>query len=638
MRSYGSALVNVNHGEDAMPNYVCNTRKTRGVLKIHNEFPGTKLSDSIQSAKRQQSRKPKLERKEKRGANSPSPTEWPDLIIKGQEESHCPGSVFSGFDSSLNCGYSDFLKRNTNIQKVQEHLNSADSQKHKKGASKENLKRTDNEILNEENKTKKLTVKSLEDSLQFNDENVVNTKKSKEEQDIIREKRRRRRHIIRARKREQKEAELLQQLRAPKNSKLTILSGNALNKFLKPSKLNTKPKLEYSAFTEDFPDLNAVNTVSAPEALEKLKVPVTPMVETLTPVQTSIENRKENGIVKEIEQAEKNVSEKKAPKFSDPKQLNLFDITLAKSVLKQKTKEKRSKLRTTKRTTDFDKIIANSLDSKAPTLSRGKIITRRKKPTLMKKVILKQRQERQKLLPVSIGMVAASPRNLSNEAIDGEWLDQPEATENEGKIVVVKKKMKKKKKVNILDSNNDEPIRHTKKFREYCDQILTDDIEIVCVDLLHDLVQFQDRAHQKNPIKAKMKKRLVFGLRETTRQVERGWVKAVVIAPNLEKCNEPGGLDEAVKSLLDQIHKKGVFCVYALDRWRLSKATKKKGKTSCLGILNYQGSNENYKKLQVFVEEARSEYERRSSKNKIMQNVGIEEANTDISKNSSNQQ
>ncbi|XP_065571461.1 selenocysteine insertion sequence-binding protein 2-like [Artemia franciscana] len=503
---------------------------------------------------------------------------------------------------------------------------------------KENLKRTDNEILNEENKTKKLTVKSLEDSLQFNDENVVNTKKSKEEQDIIREKRRRRRHIIRARKREQKEAELLQQLRAPKNSKLTILSGNALNKFLKPSKLNTKPKLEYSAFTEDFPDLNAVNTVSAPEALEKLKVPVTPMVETLTPVQTSIENRKENGIVKEIEQAEKNVSEKKAPKFSDPKQLNLFDITLAKSVLKQKTKEKRSKLRTTKRTTDFDKIIANSLDSKAPTLSRGKIITRRKKPTLMKKVILKQRQERQKLLPVSIGMVAASPRNLSNEAIDGEWLDQPEATENEGKIVVVKKKMKKKKKVNILDSNNDEPIRHTKKFREYCDQILTDDIEIVCVDLLHDLVQFQDRAHQKNPIKAKMKKRLVFGLRETTRQVERGWVKAVVIAPNLEKCNEPGGLDEAVKSLLDQIHKKGVFCVYALDRWRLSKATKKKGKTSCLGILNYQGSNENYKKLQVFVEEARSEYERRSSKNKIMQNVGIEEANTDISKNSSNQQ
>ena len=74
----------------------------------------------------------------------------------------------------------------------------------------------------------------------------------------------------------------------------------------------------------------------------------------------------------------------------------------------------------------------------------------------------------------------------------------------------------------------------------YCDQMLTDDIEIVCVDLLHDLVRFQDRAHQKDPIKAKMKKRLVFGLRETTRQVERGRVKAVVIAPNLEKCNEPG--------------------------------------------------------------------------------------------------
>ena len=129
-------------------------------------------------------------------------------------------------------------------------------------------------------------------------------------------------------------------------------------------------------------------------------------------------------------------------------------------------KEKRSRLQTTKRTSDFDKIIANSLDSNAPILSRGKIRTRQKKPTSMKKAILKQRQERQKLLSVSTGMVAASPRNLSNEAIDGEWLDQPEAIEDGGKIVVVKKKMKKKKRVNILDSNNDEPIRHTNKFRE----------------------------------------------------------------------------------------------------------------------------------------------------------------------------
>ena len=42
---------------------------------------------------------------------------------------------------------------------------------------------------------------------------------------------------------------------------------------------------------------------------------------------------------------------------------------------------------------------------------------------------------------------------------------------------------------------------HSRKFREYCNQIINRDIDEVCSSLLNEIARFQDRLYHKNPIK-----------------------------------------------------------------------------------------------------------------------------------------
>jgi hypothetical protein len=45
---------------------------------------------------------------------------------------------------------------------------------------------------------------------------------------------------------------------------------------------------------------------------------------------------------------------------------------------------------------------------------------------------------------------------------------------------------------------------HSRKFREYCNQIINREIDEVCNCLLHEIARFQDRLYHKNPTKVKM--------------------------------------------------------------------------------------------------------------------------------------
>ena len=42
---------------------------------------------------------------------------------------------------------------------------------------------------------------------------------------------------------------------------------------------------------------------------------------------------------------------------------------------------------------------------------------------------------------------------------------------------------------------------HSRKFREYCNQIINREIDEVCNSLLHEIARFQDRLYHKNPTK-----------------------------------------------------------------------------------------------------------------------------------------
>ena len=52
---------------------------------------------------------------------------------------------------------------------------------------------------------------------------------------------------------------------------------------------------------------------------------------------------------------------------------------------------------------------------------------------------------------------------------------------------------------------------HSRKFREYCQQTLSPDIDESARLLLQDLTRFQDRLYNRDPIKARSRRRLVFG-------------------------------------------------------------------------------------------------------------------------------
>ena len=46
---------------------------------------------------------------------------------------------------------------------------------------------------------------------------------------------------------------------------------------------------------------------------------------------------------------------------------------------------------------------------------------------------------------------------------------------------------------------------HSRKFREYCNQIINRDMDEVCISLLHDIARFQDRLYHKNPTKVSVR-------------------------------------------------------------------------------------------------------------------------------------
>lgn len=106
-----------------------------------------------------------------------------------------------------------------------------------------------------------------------------------------------------------------------------------------------------------------------------------------------------------------------------------------------------------------------------------------------------------------------------------------------------------------------------------------------------------------------MKKRLVAGLREVTKQVERNRIKIIFLAPDIQRCPETGGLDEAVKRLLDIARQKDLPIVYALSRRKLGRVLMKKVPVSCCGVFNYQATEETWKLLIKDVSQARDEYQ-----------------------------
>jgi len=214
--------------------------------------------------------------------------------------------------------------------------------------------------------------------------------------------------------------------------------------------------------------------------------------------------------------------------------------------------------------------VGNALDSSSPgVIHRGKIRLRPKKPSTLKRCILKSRELR-KSQPIKPFVFEKSLNSSSLEPITEESEPIPVGNENvavsdvtveqqeketsdkkdgEGEVAIFKEMLQKaeeeatKKDLGIPDGLVElvKLQMHNRKFRNYCDMFVTKEFHVeVVVPMLKELYRLQNRLYQTDPIKFKTKRRFVNGLKDTLSALKLNKVQMVILAPDIEPNNQKG--------------------------------------------------------------------------------------------------
>ncbi|XP_011477053.1 selenocysteine insertion sequence-binding protein 2 isoform X3 [Oryzias latipes] len=277
-----------------------------------------------------------------------------------------------------------------------------------------------------------------------------------------------------------------------------------------------------------------------------------------------------------------------------------------------------------------EKVAHNPLDSTCPLVKKGKQreVPKAKKPTPLKKVILKEREERkQKRLLEERGLLPENEQESRNDAAEEQREENTDAVglDSSGGEPDDPMESNEPNPVPEEEANEDKTVQqtatspvpppanvpkiHSRKFRDYCSQMLRKDVDECVTVLLKELVRFQDRLYHKDPIKARMKRRLVMGLREVLKHLKLRKVKCVIISPNCEQIQSKGGLDEALHTIIQTCREQAVPFVFALSRKALGHCVNKAVPVSLVGIFNYDGAQDHYHKMIELSAEARKAYE-----------------------------
>jgi len=141
----------------------------------------------------------------------------------------------------------------------------------------------------------------------------------------------------------------------------------------------------------------------------------------------------------------------------------------------------------------------------------------------------------------------------------------------------------------------------------YAQQTITDELNAATTSMLVKLKGFQDRLYHQDKIKAKMRRRLLYGLREVAKSVDAKTSKAVVIAPNIEQIESEGGLDDKIKGIIKDAKDNEIPIVFALTKKRIGRALRMK-EISVVSVLDYSGADEEFKSTLKHAAEGRELY------------------------------
>lgn len=138
--------------------------------------------------------------------------------------------------------------------------------------------------------------------------------------------------------------------------------------------------------------------------------------------------------------------------------------------------------------------------------------------------------------------------------------------------------------------------------------MLSKEVDACVTGLLKELVRFQDRMYQKDPVKAKTKRRLVLGLREVLKHLKLKKLKCIIISPNCEKTQSKGGLDDTLHTIIDCACEQNIPFVFALNRKALGRSLNKAVPVSIVGIFSYDGAQDQFHKMVELTMAARQAY------------------------------
>nr|XP_047902032.1 selenocysteine insertion sequence-binding protein 2 isoform X2 [Anser cygnoides] len=260
----------------------------------------------------------------------------------------------------------------------------------------------------------------------------------------------------------------------------------------------------------------------------------------------------------------------------------------------------------------------NPLDSSAPLVKKGKQreVPKAKRPTPLKKIILKEREQRkqQHLLEQTAipkdGDTCLSAGNTTEveTLLQDSQAAVPVMQVAEGFLESTGIKESTESSMASKQLTSNLPKIHSRRFRDYCSQVLSKEVDSCVTDLLKELVRFQDRLYQKDPVKAKIKRRLVMGLREVLKHLRLKKLKCVIISPNCEKIQSKGGLDETLHNIIDCACEQNIPFVFALNRKALGRCVNKAVPVSVVGIFSYDGAQDHFHRMVQLTTEARKAY------------------------------
>ncbi|GBG61770.1 hypothetical protein CBR_g23730 [Chara braunii] len=142
----------------------------------------------------------------------------------------------------------------------------------------------------------------------------------------------------------------------------------------------------------------------------------------------------------------------------------------------------------------------------------------------------------------------------------------------------------------------------------YCKQIISKELNDVCIAVLKELQRLQERMQLRDPVKARSKRRYVIGFREAAIAVKLKRAKAVIVSPNIEEITSEGGLDCKLASILEQAASHEIPVVFALTRGKIGKVFGKRVRMSIVAICDYDGVNEAFKRMVSIAKQGQEEW------------------------------